>query len=1850
MKNYYLKGRSIFILLAFIAATSSSLWSQVNGYSFFPLSGTYTPLVGGTATSLTATADDAISTAFPIGFNFVYGGVTYTQLRANSNGLLTFNATGTTTAANNLATATAAARPGLAPLWDDLQCSAGVTYQLNGIAPNRTLTVEWKNMEWNWSSSANAISFQVILYETSNIIDFIYAQGPDAGNPAGSAGASIGLMGVATTDYLSLQNSSASPTTSTTASTNNITVKPATGQIYRFINCPSAAPLTSGASTCSGSTAVVTATPTGGGTINWYDAATSGNLLGTGTTYTTPVLTATTSFYATETLDVCPETAAAEAIVSVNDVVVTLDPINESCIGYGDGSFALGTVNCGTAPFTYSIDGGAFGAIPADLTSGTYSVVAMDNGGLMSSPITLVVGAASSVIPASPIVEDNEYFICTGDVSQILNAEVPVLMETLTCTTATSSASGNDNTGVTATVTDFSCVPAGANVSNVTLAASIGTQCTSWYYYSIVVDGVTVATQQCNQAAFNLNAYWPFASVSVISADNPADNAGDFVTMTAALTFTYDSPAPVQPNYSLSWQDAASNGAEIGTGTSFESVGSSVMPAATEGSYNFYVSTFLDGCYSATSEMLTVNVSNVNAEIVSMNETCIGYSNGSFDVINITCGIEPFTYSVNGGAFGPIPTNLTAGSYDVVIQDNTGLLSPSIEVIIGVDATVVPPAPSVSENAYFICSGAPSQEITADVPVDYSNLTCTTATSSASGNDDTGVTATVTDFSCVPAGENVSNVTLAASIGAQCTAWYFYSIVVDGVTVATQQCNQAAFNLNAYWPFTSVSVVSADSPADGLSDFVTMTAALTFTYEVPSTVQSPYTIAWFDAPTGGSLVGANSPYETVGSSVMPASSNGAYNFYAATELNGCYSTSTEMVTVSVSDVLVELLPIDATCNGNNNGSFSLGAISCGDAPFTYSINGGAFGPIPTDLTSGTYDVVVMDNNGLISSSEELVIGQPSAPYNITVTNILYFTADVSWSTDGDEIQWFVEYGPSGFTPGSGTTVNASTTSVTLTGLSADTEYDVYVTADCGSNSTAGGPETFSTNQGFFTWDNMCPDVDFVDISATGTDLNLIDDGEAGLTMPIPFNYQGTDVTVLTVGNNGGIQLGTLTGNVGYGGNFNTLADGYIFPWGDDLDDETGNVYWEVIGTAPSQIFIVQWENSNNWSNGAGTVTFQVQFYEATNEIYFVYDDVVFGDSPADDFGGNADIGVSGPTDITVSTTSQTYLQNNSCVHFYNELCPNPMSPVVTTFQEEVIIDWTAGLYGETEWTVIYGPAGFDPTTGGTTLTTSAPSVNILGLTQMTNYDVYIYSECQADNLTSPGLLVEFQTLPWCNTPTGGTNATAVDSLFAAWNWTEVVGAPNGLSGFNIQYGMTGFELYNGTEVATGSVELFDTIADASFMGGGVYQYYVQAECGTDTSNYAGPFSFVMPLTTDSVCGAEMLMADGTVYTFNNAGATVGTGESAIAPGATGFQTQTGWGNSTLNNTTWYMFEAPASGNVRVNHNVGNTYAGQSAIYTVTDCGDYATFELVAANDNSMVNNAAAPNYTVCGLTPGATYYLLHDGNSATTGNHVISIIPINLNAGDYSSTLEVCTGGEVDLFDGITGNDAGGVWTAINAAAATQLTDNIWNSAGLAYNIPFEFEYRLTDGCAYDSVIALVEIFPLSSAGPDGSITVCRNEPVDLLSGLSGNVDLGGTWYDPSNQPLSNSEIVASNIPGQFNYDYVTGNGVCPDDTALVLVNVLSTCNYLDIQEMYFSDMTVHPNPSNAVFNVANFGSTEVFSYEVTDIDGRVITSKEGAINGTTTTEIDLKDKVTGVYFIKVYNENAEKTFKVVLQ
>jgi hypothetical protein len=88
------------------------------------------------------------------------------------------------------------------------------------------------------------------------------------------------------------------------------------------------------------------------------------------------------------------------------------------------------------------------------------------------------------------------------------------------------------------------------------------------------------------------------------------------------------------------------------------------------------------------------------------------------------------------------------------------------------------------------------------------------------------------------------------------------------------------------------------------------------------------------------------------------------------------------------------------------------------------------------------------------------------PTDFALTNAMPNSASFSWNAGGTETAWELEYGAPGFTQGTGTTVSANADSATLTGLTPDANYQVYLRAVCGvgDESFWVGPIAFSTPQ------------------------------------------------------------------------------------------------------------------------------------------------------------------------------------------------------------------------------------------------------------------------------------------------------------------------------------------------------------------------------------------------------------------------------------------------------------------------------------------------------------------------------------------------------------------------------------------------------------------------------------------------------------------------------------------------------------------------------------------------------------------------------------------------------------------
>jgi len=187
--------------------------------------------------------DEAISAPINIGFTFVYEGMSYTQVRASSNGWMTFDLSNTLSIPYN-SLATAPVRSVLAPLWDDMKTSSigNVNYELDpdpNVAGKSIFSLEWKLMSWNKTTPNDIISMQVKLYEATNIVEFVYRS--EGFNPIKGT-ASIGISGSCLGDFYSLDDVSINPVVLKTNENFNLDLKPQSAQVYAFVPITTAVP------------------------------------------------------------------------------------------------------------------------------------------------------------------------------------------------------------------------------------------------------------------------------------------------------------------------------------------------------------------------------------------------------------------------------------------------------------------------------------------------------------------------------------------------------------------------------------------------------------------------------------------------------------------------------------------------------------------------------------------------------------------------------------------------------------------------------------------------------------------------------------------------------------------------------------------------------------------------------------------------------------------------------------------------------------------------------------------------------------------------------------------------------------------------------------------------------------------------------------------------------------------------------------------------------------------------------------------------------------------------------------------------------------------------------------------------------------------------------------------------------------------------------------------------------------------------------------------------------------------------------------------------------------------------
>ena len=354
------------------------------------------------------------------------------------------------------------------------------------------------------------------------------------------------------------------------------------------------------------------------------------------------------------------------------------------------------------------------------------------------------------------------------------------------------------------------------------------------------------------------------------------------------------------------------------------------------------------------------------------------------------------------------------------------------------------------------------------------------------------------------------------------------------------------------------------------------------------------------------------------------------------------------------------------------------------------------------------------------------------PDNVVFSNATINSIDAAWNERGSATSWNIEYGPTGFTQGTGTTNYGVSNPYTITGLAPSTLYDFYVQSDCGSsNSYWTDVKTFTTTQipyivpGIIDFEDTLENANWSLINGAVTNKWYISSAANNTVGGANALFISNTAGASNVYDNNStsnvwayrdIYFTPTTGEYQLNFDWRNLAESccdYIYVFiGDPVTVEATSDY--SYDTPAGATLIGSYNGQSTWQSDS--MRLGPAYSGTTKRLFFLWhNDSSLGSTPP---GAIDNIKI---TDIPCATI------NNLAV-----------SGITTTSAD---VNWNPAN-AETNWDIVYDTAGFDPSLG-TIIALTDTTYAISGLLPNTNYDVYVRANCGTE--TGNWVMVNFST-------------------------------------------------------------------------------------------------------------------------------------------------------------------------------------------------------------------------------------------------------------------------------------------------------------------------------------------------------------------------------------------------------------------------------------------------------------------------------------------------------------------------
>jgi subtilisin family serine protease len=470
----------------------------------------------------------------------------------------------------------------------------------------------------------------------------------------------------------------------------------------------------------------------------------------------------------------------------------------------------------------------------------------------------------------------------------------------------------------------------------------------------------------------------------------------------------------------------------------------------------------------------------------------------------------------------------------------------------------------------------------------------------------------------------------------------------------------------------------------------------------------------------------------------------------------------------------------------------------------------------------------------------------NTPGSIAASNVTSSTANLSWTAVSGTLSYSVRYRVQGTTTW-GTEISASSNSLSLSDLVANTTYEVQTRAICSTSSTS----AFSSSSSFITSASTCNTP--TNLTVNNTTSNSTNVAWASVSGASSYTLRfrtsggtwGSDINVTT--NTG--ALSGLTASTSYEIQVKAVCS---------ATNSSAYTSSTTFTTAAPTCNIPSNLASSNITQNSATLSWAAATSASS---YTVRYRIVGGTWGADINTSNTSTALSGLTATTnYEFQVKTVCNANSSSAFSASgtfsttaatTCATPNNLASSNITASgATLSWTAAS-GASSYVLNYRVVG--ASTWSSDISTATNSYSLSNLTAATNYQFQVKTVCSTSSSSAYATAVAFTTTAApCNTPTNlaSSNITASG---ATLSWT----AASGASSYVLNYRVVGASTWSSDiSTATNSYSLSSLTAATN------YQFQVKTVCSTSSSSaYATAVAFT---TTAAPCNTPTNLASSNI--------------------------------------------------------------------------------------------------------------------------------------------------------------------------------------------------------------------------------------------------------------------------------------------------------------------------------------------------------------------------------------------------